>query len=56
MDVDPELIPWTEHLRRREQKQIDTIVKGDELGHYYVLLGPKVRVVCNPSVHVLTDV
>ncbi|KAJ4483496.1 hypothetical protein J3R30DRAFT_3448946 [Lentinula aciculospora] len=38
---DPDLIPWTEHLRRREQDEIDRIVKGEEVGHYYVLLGPK---------------
>jgi len=33
---------WTEHLRRKEQDVIDLIVKGEEVGHYYVLLGPKV--------------
>lgn len=31
------------HLRRREQDWIDRIVHGAETGHYYVLLGPKVR-------------
>ncbi|KIK67504.1 hypothetical protein GYMLUDRAFT_37647 [Collybiopsis luxurians FD-317 M1] len=41
MDLDPELISWTEHLRRREQDLVDRIVKGEETGHYYVLLGPK---------------
>ena len=38
---DPE--PWTEHLRRKEQDFIDLIVKGEEVGHYYVLLGAKVK-------------
>ncbi|KAK7033861.1 hypothetical protein R3P38DRAFT_3264531 [Favolaschia claudopus] len=33
--------PWTEHLRRKEQDAIDEIVQGRELGHYFVLLGPK---------------
>ena len=37
--------PWTQHLRRTEQNLIDRIVKGEELGHYFVLLGPKVRTV-----------
>lgn len=37
---DPE--PWTQHLRRKEQDVIDLIVKGEEAGHYYVLLGAKV--------------
>ena len=37
---DPE--PWTNHLRRKEQDVIDPIVKGEEFGHYYVLLGAKV--------------
>ncbi|KAF5393214.1 hypothetical protein D9757_000518 [Collybiopsis confluens] len=41
VDVDPEFIPWTEHLRRREQDVVDRIVNGQEVGHYYVLLGPK---------------
>lgn len=35
--------PWTEHLRRKEQDVIDLIVKGEEAGHYYVLLGAKVK-------------
>jgi len=34
--------PWTEHLRRKEQDVIDLIVRGEEAGHYYVLLGAKV--------------
>ena len=34
--------PWTQHLRRSEQDTIDLIVKGEETGHYYVLLGAKV--------------
>ena len=40
MNID---VPWTEHLRRKEQDQIDRIVSGQETGHYFVLLGPKVR-------------
>jgi len=34
--------PWTENLRRKEQDAIDHIVHGDESGHYFMLLGPKV--------------
>lgn len=34
--------PWTEDLRRKEQDEIDLIVKGGKTGHYYVLLGAKV--------------
>lgn len=34
--------PWTQYLRRKEQDIIDLIVKGEESGHYYVLLGAKV--------------
>lgn len=34
--------PWTQYLRRKEQDVIDLIVKGEEAGHYYVLLGAKV--------------
>ncbi|KAI1783557.1 hypothetical protein LXA43DRAFT_903328 [Ganoderma leucocontextum] len=33
--------PWTQHLRRAEQDLIDRIVHGTEVGHYFVLLGPK---------------
>lgn len=36
-----EEIPWTEHFRRAEQDTIDRVIKGEEPGHYYVLLGPK---------------
>ena len=39
--------PWTEHLRRQEQDLIDRIIRGNEVGHYFVLLGPKVRPGCN---------
>ena len=39
--------PWTNHLRRTEQNLIDRIVKGEEPGHYFVLLGPKVRTVAS---------
>lgn len=37
-----DLEPWTQYLRRKEQDVIDLIVKGEETGHYYVLLGSKV--------------
>ena len=39
--------PWTRSLRRKEQDAIDRIVRGEESGHYYVLLGAKV-VWCTP--------
>ena len=35
--------PWTQHLRRKEQDLVDSIVHGAETGHYYMFLGPKVR-------------
>jgi hypothetical protein len=31
------------HLRRKEQDIVDKIVHGGEVGHYYMLLGSKVR-------------
>lgn len=34
--------PWTQHLRRKEQDLLDSIVHGTEAGHYFFLLGPKV--------------
>jgi hypothetical protein len=34
--------PWTETVRRKEQDLIDSIVHGEEAGHYFMLLGPKV--------------
>lgn len=39
-----EEVPWTENLRRKEQDVIDHIIHGEEPGHYFMLLGPKVRV------------
>lgn len=30
-----------ERIRRREQHMIDKIMKGEEKGHYYLILGPK---------------
>ncbi|KAI0359629.1 hypothetical protein OH77DRAFT_1420163 [Trametes cingulata] len=33
--------PWTQHLRREEQDLIDRIIRGSEVGHYFILLGPK---------------
>ena len=35
--------PWTKHLRRREQDILDMIIHGREHGHYFMLLGAKVR-------------
>ncbi|QRV98143.1 hypothetical protein RhiJN_26162 [Ceratobasidium sp. AG-Ba] len=31
----------TQHMERTEQKTIDSIMKGEEAGHYFLLLGPK---------------
>jgi hypothetical protein len=42
LDVDDD-DPWTAHLRRKEQNRVDAIVHGLETGHYFMLLGPKVR-------------
>lgn len=41
---------WTQHLRRREQDWIDAIVQGNEPGHYFVLLGPKVGCSIRPRI------
>lgn len=30
-----------EHLRRKEQDRIDAIIRGQDVGHYFLLLGPK---------------
>jgi hypothetical protein len=30
-----------EHLRRREQSNVDAIVSRHETGHYFLLMGPK---------------
>ncbi|KAG8816542.1 hypothetical protein FRC17_000293 [Serendipita sp. 399] len=30
-----------ENMRRREQGRLDTIISGQEVGHYYVMIGPK---------------
>jgi predicted AAA+ superfamily ATPase len=45
-----------ERIRRREQHMIDKIMKGEEKGHYYLILGPKgsgktsmmIQAVCSP--------
>ena len=37
--------PWTTNLRRKEQDVIDHIVHGQEPGHYFMLLGPKVSTI-----------
>jgi hypothetical protein len=42
-DEDYDLVGWTEHLRRKEQDTVDHIIHGKEHGHYFLLLGPKVR-------------
>ncbi|PCH35614.1 hypothetical protein WOLCODRAFT_156317 [Wolfiporia cocos MD-104 SS10] len=34
-------VPWTQHLRRREQDLVDQIIGGTEFGQYFLLLGPK---------------
>lgn len=34
---------WTDFLRRKEQSILEKIVWGHETGHYFMLLGPKVR-------------
>lgn len=34
--------PWTSAMRRKEQDLVDRIINGEESGHYFVLLGPKV--------------
>ncbi|TFY65435.1 hypothetical protein EVJ58_g1978 [Rhodofomes roseus] len=36
-----EYVPWAQHVRRREQTLLDRIIKGAEVGQYYLLLGPK---------------
>ncbi|KZT05366.1 uncharacterized protein LAESUDRAFT_727003 [Laetiporus sulphureus 93-53] len=33
--------PGPEHLRRKEQDLIDRVIKGEEIGQYFLLLGPK---------------
>lgn len=33
-----------EHLPRNEQDRVDRIISGQEKGHYFLLLGPKVTV------------
>lgn len=35
--------PTPSHLRRKEQDIVDRIIGGEETGHYYMLLGSKVR-------------
>ena len=39
-------VPWTEHLRRKEQDVMDRIIQGEEPGRYFMLLGPKVSAQC----------
>jgi hypothetical protein len=41
--------PWTQHVRRKEQDVIDQIVHGNESGHYYIILGAKVRARSEPD-------
>ena len=33
---------WTQHVRRTEQDLIERVIQGNEAGHYFVVLGPKV--------------
>lgn len=42
-----------EHLRRKEQDVLDRIIHGAESGHYYMILGCKVR--ASPSLLLLTN-
>ena len=37
----------TLHLRRKEQDIVDRIIGGQEIGHYFMLLGAKVRRYCH---------
>ncbi len=39
----PASIVGDSRVERKEQPTIDSIMKGEEPGHYYMLLGPKVR-------------
>lgn len=39
----PASISGDSGVERKEQSVIDSIMKGEEPGHYYMLLGPKVR-------------
>lgn len=39
--------PWTSELRRKEQGFVDDVIQGREPGHYFMLLGPKVRILVN---------
>ena len=41
-ELDWDVAPWTQHLRREEQDLIDRIIQGLEGGRYFILLGPKV--------------
>lgn len=34
-----------EHLRRDEQDYVDRIIAGEDKGHYFLFLGPKVNAV-----------
>ena len=34
--------PFPQNLRRNEQDRVDRIIHGEEPGHYFMLLGPKV--------------
>jgi len=52
--------PWTTNLRRKEQDVIDRIVHGEEPGHYFMFLGPKVSTYraspSNPLAHPMNRV
>ena len=38
------------HLRRMEQDTLDRIIHGDEIGHYYMILGCKVSLFPCPRI------
>ena len=40
--VDGDFDDYHHHLRRKEQDTVDHIIHGQEHGHYFLLLGPKV--------------
>ena len=45
--LDAEAVPWGHwdaipRLRRQDQDQIDRILHGEDVGYYFLLLGPKV--------------
>lgn len=43
--------PFPQNLRRNEQDRVDRIIHGEEQGHYFMLLGAKVRNLLCSSLH-----